>query len=115
MPSDLVARWAELNGLTAAPEPFALHRLADHPPAGADAVPTPNGESATFFMDPEGRPAAVIFYSFGGRWLRELADLVRWMKLSPFAPPRPHDGGERHFLVVGRPGAPEPRWLPEQR
>lgn len=112
--TDLVTRWAALNGLTIAPAPFGLHQLAVDPPAGADQVTTPNAESATHLVDAEGKPAAAVFVSYGGHWLRELADLVRWMKLSPVAPPRRPEDGEKLFLVVGRPGAPEPFWLPEQ-
>lgn len=115
MPPDLVARWAALNGLTVAPEPFGLHQLADAPPAGADTVPTPNAESATFLVDATGRPSAIVFISYGGHWLRELADLVHWLKLSAFAPPAPREDGDKHFIIVMRSGAAEPHWLPEQR
>lgn len=115
MTADLVARWAALNGLTITDQPFGLHQLADDPPAGADTVPTPNSESAVFLVGAEGQPAAIVFHSFGGHWLREAGDLVRWMKLSAFAPPAGRDEADRHFIVVGRPGAVEPRWLPEQR
>lgn len=114
MTADLVAGWAELNRLSIAPEPFGLHALADDPPAGGDQVRNPNAENSHHFVDAEGQPAAIVFVSFGGHWLRELADLVRWMKLSAFAPPRPREDGERHFIVVGRSGAAEPKWLPEQ-
>lgn len=115
MTADLVTRWAVLNGLSVAPKPFGLHQLADNPPAGADQTPNPNAENAAHLVDAEGKPAAVAFHSFGGQWVRELRDLVAWLKLSPFAPPAPVEEGERLFLVVGRPGAVEPTWLPEQR
>lgn len=114
MTADHVTRWAAINGLAIAPEPFGLHRLAVDPPAGADTVPTPNAENAVHLVDAEGQPAAIAFVSFGGHWLRELADLVRWLGLTPFAPPRPREDGERHFIIVMRPGAAEPKWLPEQ-
>lgn len=115
MPHDLVQRWAALNDLTPAPEPFGLHELADDPPAGADQVQTLNAENATHLVDEEGYPAAVAFHSFGGHWVRELRDLVRWLKLSPFAPPGHVEEGDRMFLVVGKADAAEPQWLPEQR
>lgn len=114
MTSDLVARWSILNGLTVAPTPFALAALATDPPAGAGRVETPNSEIAVHLVDGEGKPAAIVFHSFGGHWVRELRDLVQWMKLTPFAPPAPREDGDKHFIVVMRPGATEPRWLDEQ-
>lgn len=115
MIADLVTRWAALNGLAVTDQPFGLHQLADNPPAGADQTPNPNAENAVHLVDAEGKPAAIVFVSWGGQWMRELADVVRWMRLSAFAPPAPAEEGERLFLVVGRPDAPEPRWLPERR
>lgn len=115
MSADLVRRWARANGLTISDHPFALAALASDPPAGAGEVVTPNAGNAMFLHDAEGQPAAVVFLSFGGHWLREAGDLVRCMRLSAFTPPAPREDGDKHFIIVGRPGAPEPRWLPEQR
>lgn len=115
MPPDLLRRWAALNGLTVAAEGFGLHALADNPPAGADQVRNPNAENAICLIDAEGRPAGIVFHSFGGQWMREAGDICRWMKLSAFRPPAPRDEADRHFVVVGRAGAVEPKWLPEQQ
>lgn len=112
--TDLVARWASLNDLSVADQPFALAALASDPPAGAEEVATPNRASATFLIDATGQPSAIAFISFGGHWMTTMAELCRWLKLSAFAPPAPREDAERHFIVVGRPGAAEPKWLAEQ-
>lgn len=115
MTSDLVRHWAELNGLTVVPEAFGLHELSENPPAGADQVRTPNAESATFLVDAQGQPSAIVFVSFGGQWMATMGELCRWMKLPAFKPPAPREDGDTHFIVVGRPGGAEPKWLDEQR
>lgn len=115
MTANLVRRWAALNGLTITDQPFGLHQLADDPPAGAKQVQTPNIENAVFLVDEEGRPAAVVFVSYGGQWMATMGELCRWMRLSAFRPPAPRDEADKHFIVVSRPGAVEPRWLREQQ
>ncbi len=115
MRHDLLQSWAALNHLTIADQPFGLHALAVDPPAGAEQVATPNAENAACLLDATGQPAAIVFMSWGGQWMRETSDLCRWLKLSAFGPPAPRDKGERHFIVIRKAGAAEPKWLPEQR
>lgn len=112
--TEIIHRWAVLNGLSIAAEPFGLHVLADDPPTGADSTPTPNEENAVHLVDAEDRPAAVVWYFHRGHWMRELRDLCRWLKLPAFAPPCFVNQGDALFLVVRRTGATEPRWLSEQ-
>lgn len=114
MTADLVTRWAALNGLKVTDQPFGLHQLADDPPAGAEQVSTPNAENATFLVDATGQPAAIAFISFGGQWMTSMGELCRWMKLTAFRPPAPREDGDKHFIIVMRPSAVEPKWVEEQ-
>jgi hypothetical protein len=113
--SETIEAFGVANKLRIAERPFGLHQLASDPPAGADQVKNPNEECASYLVDDQGRPAAIVFVSWGGRWMRDMADLCRWLKLPAFAPPAPRDEADRHFIVVARPGFGEPQWLPEQR